>query len=263
MLPPSDPIPDHRATFDVCESPTQPLPSRASVIRDAAVDSLALISVMFLFGIVFGIVALMTGGSAEALRISHFGDSYPWVPGSSLVWDLALVCFGLRRLAVNRQKGRPSPRLFEGDAFRGALMGIALGAALASVSIVYSIVIRRVFDSHAVPIAVQDLRAARSNQRLLLAMLFRAALLAPACEEFFFRAVIFGSARTIRAPWLGAGVGSVLFAAAHVDPLYSLFYFSFGMTMCWLLVRSRTLTAPIVAHITNNILACLLALRLA
>jgi membrane protease YdiL (CAAX protease family) len=260
MLTPPDPVPEIHTMSDPPQS-VHLLPSRLNVVRDIVVDSLIWVIVMFGFGIAIGIIGIMAGVSINVLRSGHFGNADPWVSAAgSLIGDFALAGVGLRRLRLNREKGRQILNLFQGGVSRAIILGVILGAMLTLVSVAYSTFIRNVLGHHALPSFVRELRVAQGDKPLFVVILFRNALLAPVCEEFFFRAIIFGSSWTIGRPWLGAGAGSVLFAMAHVDAFYFVYHFCFGMTMCWLFMRSRTLTTPIATHMTINILACAMAL---
>jgi hypothetical protein len=91
-------------------------------------------------------------------------------------------------------------------------------------------------------------------------LVFTIAVLAPLCEEFFFRGAIFSSVRSTPKAWAGAIVSSVLFAVAHLNPTMITYYLIFGLTMCWLLSKTRTMAAPIAAHMTVNTVACIAVL---
>jgi len=54
----------------------------------------------------------------------------------------------------------------------------------------------------------------------------------------------------------GAAVSAVLFAIVHFSVILAPFYATFALVMCWLLVRTGTLAAPIAAHMTMNGMAC-------
>jgi len=93
---------------------------------------------------------------------------------------------------------------------------------------------------------------ARGNPVAVSALVFSIALLAPFCEEFFFRGAMFSSVRSTSSARSAAVVSSVLFAVAHLNFAMFTYYLVFGLTMCWLLSKTQTIAAPIAAHITVN-----------
>jgi membrane protease YdiL (CAAX protease family) len=82
-------------------------------------------------------------------------------------------------------------------------------------------------------------------------------VLAPICEELFFRGAIFGSGWAAGQTSAGAWISAVLFAIVHLSPILAPFYVFFALVMCWLLRKTRTLLAPMTAHFTMNAIACM------
>jgi membrane protease YdiL (CAAX protease family) len=76
-------------------------------------------------------------------------------------------------------------------------------------------------------------------------------------EELFFRGVIFGSAHAVGLSKMGVALSASLFALVHVSLLLAPFYATFAVVTCWLYARTKTLAAPIAAHMTLNGIACL------
>jgi len=72
------------------------------------------------------------------------------------------------------------------------------------------------------------------------------------CEEFFFRGFF---QNTIQHHWgkkLSLVLSATLFALIHGIPAYWHLYFILGIYMGWLLLISRNLWLPILAHLINN-----------
>ena len=225
-----------------------------SVIRDAAFDIAAVTGVLIAAGVVIGLFTIWQ-------KTGHRQSVSPLLIVETLaLTELSLLFFGFRRLKVNRKKG-VTVKLLEGKAWRGVLSGIAVGVALVAVSIIYGIVAQRVFHLSSLPNPIQILREVKGNPLLLLTLVSIISILAPTCEEFFFRANIFGSAQAINRTCLGAVVASVLFAFAHLNLVLSPYYILFSLTTCWLFTRCRTIMGPIAAHMTVNAVACLAVLR--
>ena len=80
-------------------------------------------------------------------------------------------------------------------------------------------------------------------------------------EEYGIRGLInrllgsYGSARI--SFWIGAIGSSAVFMFLHAaqDPYLNAFYFTFGMTACWMAWRTGGLEASIAMHVVNNVLA--------
>jgi membrane protease YdiL (CAAX protease family) len=81
------------------------------------------------------------------------------------------------------------------------------------------------------------------------------AIVAPACEEIFFRGYVFTALRQTRGLWPGIGASSVLFALAHLNVQAFLPILLIGIIfaiVCW---RTGSLVPTMVAHAMNNAVA--------
>jgi len=104
-------------------------------------------------------------------------------------------------------------------------------------------------------------------------------------EEFAFRGVLLGSALRLWGPWRASLITSALFGLWHIAPtLHTMsdistvrgiatsaggrvllvlgsvaVTFVAGLIFCWLRLRSRSLIAPIMAHVATNGLALTVA----
>ena len=86
-------------------------------------------------------------------------------------------------------------------------------------------------------------------------------VMAPICEEVFFRGAVL---RGIRSSWgtaAGLLLSSALFAAWHQLPPRMIVTFFMGLWLGWLAVASGGLAAPVIAHAFNN--AVIIALLVA
>ncbi len=88
----------------------------------------------------------------------------------------------------------------------------------------------------------------------------------PIAEELFFRSVLYGYYRDRRGPWFAAALSASLFALFHLpawwvggDPLLPvaklLTMLAYGLAFAGLYQFSRSIYAPIVAHILNNLVS--------
>jgi CAAX protease family protein len=132
---------------------------------------------------------------------------------------------------------------------------------------------------------LHDSRAQISDGRLLYEIGVSIVLLTAIPEEFAFRGVLLGSAPRLWGPWRASLVTSALFGLWHIAPtLHTMsdnrefagaaahtggqvllvlgsvaVTFVAGLVFCWLRLRSRSLIAPVMAHVATNGLALTVA----
>ena len=80
------------------------------------------------------------------------------------------------------------------------------------------------------------------------------AVLAPICEEIFFRGVMFGSLRRWKGVWVAATITAIVFSAAHLEFAPVIFADRLIAGFVWSLVYARTgrLLPGMMAHAANN-----------
>ena len=132
---------------------------------------------------------------------------------------------------------------------------------------------------------LHDSRAQISGGRLLYELAVPILLLTAIPEEFAFRGVLLGSGLRLWGPWRASLITSALFGLWHVAPtLHTMadnaavagaaaslagqvlvvigsvaVTFLAGLAFCWLRLRSRSLIAPVMAHVATNGLALTVA----
>jgi uncharacterized protein len=132
---------------------------------------------------------------------------------------------------------------------------------------------------------LHDSRAQISAGRLLYELGVSIVLLTAIPEEFAFRGVLLGSALKLWGPWRASLITSALFGLWHIEPtLHTMsdnravagaaasiggqvlvvlgavtVTFIAGLVFCWLRLRSRSLIAPVMAHVATNGLALAVA----
>src|SRR5215471_4322278 len=132
---------------------------------------------------------------------------------------------------------------------------------------------------------LHDSRAQIGGGRLLYELGVSIVLLTAIPEEFAFRGVLLGSALRLWGPWRASLVTSALFGLWHIAPtLHTMsdnsavrivsasvvgqslvvlgsivVTFVAGLVFCWLRLRSRSLIAPVMAHVATNGLALAVA----
>jgi membrane protease YdiL (CAAX protease family) len=128
---------------------------------------------------------------------------------------------------------------------------------------------------------LHDSRADISGGQLLYKLGVSIVLLTAIPEEFAFRGVLLGSAIRLWGPWRASLISSALFGLWHIAPtLHTMsdnhagralsstaggqvlavagavaVTFAAGLAFCWLRLRSRSLVAPVMAHIATDGLA--------
>jgi membrane protease YdiL (CAAX protease family) len=132
---------------------------------------------------------------------------------------------------------------------------------------------------------LHDSRAQIGGGRLLYELGVSIMLLTAIPEEFAFRGVLLGSGLRLWGPWRASLITSALFGLWHIAPtLHTMsdnnevrgvsasvagqvlvvlgaivVTFAAGLVFCWLRLRSRSLIAPVMAHIATNGLALTVA----
>jgi len=125
---------------------------------------------------------------------------------------------------------------------------------------------------------LHDSRAEIDGSRLLYELAVSIVLLTAIPEEFAFRGVLLGSALRLWGPWRASLITSALFGLWHIEPtLHTMsdnrlvagastsvggqvlvvfgsvaVTFIAGLVFCWLRLRSRSLIAPVMAHVATN-----------
>jgi len=125
---------------------------------------------------------------------------------------------------------------------------------------------------------LHDSRAKIDGSRLLYELAVSIVLLTAIPEEFAFRGVLLGSALRLWGPWRASLITSALFGLWHIEPtLHTMsdnrlvagastsvggqvlvvlgavaVTFVAGLVFCWLRLRSRSLIAPVMAHVATN-----------
>jgi uncharacterized protein len=143
--------------------------------------------------------------------------------------------------------------------------GAAFGLVLAALLVAAALPLTRVF--------LHDARGEIDAPELAYELGVNVALLTAVSEEFAFRGVLLGSAVRMWGTWRGTLVTSVLFGLWHVEPTLDTMgdnpavrggnavlvvlgavavTFVAGLAFAWLRLRSRSLIAPLIAHVATN-----------
>lgn len=182
---------------------------------------------------------------------------------SATVTDIATaveeVGFVVVAIVVACWAGRPRPEQFGLRRPYGALVRVvALVAAGYVALLAFESVWSTIVHSHASErYLVKDV-GAHSGTAGVLASCLVLCVIAPFCEEFLFRGLVFGSLRNWRGPVLAALITGVLFGAIHAGsaPAVDLVPLGvFGVMLCAIRQYTGSLYPGIALHSLNNVVA--------
>ncbi len=204
--------------------------------------------------IVVGVVAQAAGSS-----LAHPTPAVSLV--ENLVFDLAFVAAAVY---FGASTGRLSASAF---GFRPVALGPAVRAFIAGALGYYILtaVYATIFKLHGSDKLPSELGVHRSTAALIGAAVF-VCVVAPICEETFFRGFVFGALRRWRMRVAGREVGTVLaaiitgilFGLAHTgsaNPQYLIPLGFLGFVLCLVRWRTRSLYPCMALHSFNNSLA--------
>ena len=222
---------------EVLAPPSAPVLGRIWPVRDLVVGVGALAAITLL--LIAALVLLRVRGAAVGM-------------GASVLLELALggivLLLAARRGVSLRELGfvRPTPGRLAVPAGLGAY-GILVGYVL-----LLRLAERAGFDvsmftrGNPVPLSGDE------GVALVAVMAVTVVLLAPVCEELFFRALLYRGLRGFWSMPLALAVSGSAFGAFHLNLSVVLPYSLIGMLFAWLMEESRSLWPPIVVHALVN-----------
>jgi membrane protease YdiL (CAAX protease family) len=101
---------------------------------------------------------------------------------------------------------------------------------------------------------VEDL-GANQDTVLLVVGAFVVIVVAPICEELFFRGFLFRILRTRMSFWLAAVADGVIFGLVHGSFIILPVLAVLGVALCWVYERTGSLVPAIAIHVLNNTIA--------
>jgi len=90
------------------------------------------------------------------------------------------------------------------------------------------------------------------------ATLLASVLVAPLCEEIFFRGFVFAGLLRSMPVWLAVVMSALIFAVAHADPGSFLVLFFIGLGLAFLRWYTKSLWPGILLHVLNNAIGAIL-----
>jgi membrane protease YdiL (CAAX protease family) len=184
--------------------------------------------------------------------------------GVFLIAPLWFAVFKPRRLA--RQQALPDPGWRAGLRALG-LRSVRLGQAISAIALgvltifVASFAYSAVAQALNVPVQTnvdELLRRAATEPWTTLATLLVAVIVAPFCEEIFFRGYFFQGLRLRLSIWLSVILSAVIFGLTHGDLGSLTLLIVIGLALAIIRWRTRSLWPGIALHMFNNFLGAVL-----
>lgn len=208
----------------------------------------------------------LSGGTTTSQPISHAED----LAGAFIAFFFTGVTEGLfliapyqyarRALAEVQTNIRAIARALGLRRFRlgqALLMVLGLLILVIVINLVYSYILS------ILPWQIQTndqvlLQEAADQPLTVYGLLLGSIVLAPFCEEIFFRGFVFtGILREHSAAW-AIVISAALFAIAHVDPGSFIPLFAIGLALGFLRWKTGSTWAGVLLHMSNNLLASIL-----
>ena len=203
------------------------------------------------FGALLGDVVVSVVAAAAGASLSH----PPKVVGliSTVIQDAAFV---VAPVLLAAQYARPRAAEFglRPTALKRAVLAVILGGVAFYVFAGAWISALKISDKE----KLLDQLGANENAVSLVAVCLLTCVIAPICEEFFFRGFFFTALRSRLGPWLAATITGVVFGAIHgasapIGYLVPLAFF--GFVLCVIYWKTQSLYPCIALHALNNAIA--------
>jgi membrane protease YdiL (CAAX protease family) len=216
--------------------------------------ALMVLVVGFAISQVVGVIVLLASGSS-ASHPSPLANNI-----NNFVFDGSFVLAALYFTYVTGWKGRVEFGYRRISWGRGGAALIAAAAAYYALTLVYS----AVFNLHATDKLPSGLGLHQTSWKIVVAVYV--CVMAPMCEEFFFRGFLFGILRRMQitlggreiGPWIAAAIVGVLFGLAHFDSAQPEFLIPLGFlgfVLCLVRWRTGSLYPCMALHSLNNSVA--------
>jgi membrane protease YdiL (CAAX protease family) len=187
--------------------------------------------------------------------------------GVFLIAPLWFVVIKPRRTAA--QQGLPPPTLLDGFralGFRAVRLWTVVGAAAGGLAVIYLAGILYSLLAELLHFPVQTnidvvLKSAEAAPYTAVAILIAAVLVAPVCEETFFRSYLFQGMRLRMNVWLAVGLSSIIFGIGHGDPGSLVLLFVIGLMLALLRWRTRSIWPGIALHTLNNAVSAIVVFQ--
>jgi uncharacterized protein len=226
-------------------------PSRA----EQGYASLGTILACFAVAVIVANLLTVPYGIAEAIR--HPGQPFVLTPGALV---LSVVALDLSLLGVVYFRiVRPGVLTWEQLGLTSARFGdrLRLGLAGGVIVVVVAAAIEQALNAVGVPQTQVEMFSSVKSATLgqFVGVLLAIAVIAPICEEIFFRGYVFTATSRSGGVPLAFASSSVLFAVSHLNLQALLPILVIGLGLGLLYWRTTSLVPSIIAHMLNNAVA--------
>lgn len=229
--------------------------------RETLIGALATLIPLFLLNLP-NLFVMMSGPTTKLTRAEDLRYAVFTLVASALIEGFFLIAplyyarkYGWRAGLTSLGFRSVSTGLFIG------LLILALGASLIA-GYIYDIIVQNVFHLQVETNLDQLQTQVNAMPLTVLVTLIAAAVIAPICEEIFFRGFLLQGLRSVMsAPW-AVVLSAFIFAAVHVQPGSFFLLFVLGLLLGALRVSTRSIWPCIALHIANNALGAILSLPL-
>jgi uncharacterized protein len=138
---------------------------------------------------------------------------------------------------------------------RGFAIGLGLGLPLFVGAVILAYLSQYILEPTNVDYlskSVSEISRGGVGVGLVLLFCFTLVILAPVCEEIFFRGYLYPALRNRMNKQPAMFLNGLLFAAAHFDIVGFLPRFLLGYGLCWMYDDNHTLVGPIAGHALYN-----------
>jgi membrane protease YdiL (CAAX protease family) len=168
-----------------------------------------------------------------------------------LCGQFGFLLFGVRRLRVSAKAGLLKPSPLAGPVGPALQAGLVAGFGMLVFGIAWGLAMHAIFgksvDTTGIWKTVQDLPTWGR-----ISIVLAGAVVAPLCEEIFFRGACFGTFTGAGHPRAGLWASAVLFALVHFHLSNTPAYIVFGLILATVYRRTNSILAPMLAHLINN-----------
>jgi len=244
----------------------EPLPEFDNPLADNSLkiiysQTLAICYVQFMFGVIYGIIAMPSLGLGPVLKEFALVSTLLTFSGNILLLLITTQIMLCKPLGLNAKE--VLPKLFP-SRWRSALVWSVGGFCLTR-SIVFSLILAAMlFFNHnsasSNPFDHQIIAATIDAKPVDIALLwFSGAILGPLYEEIVFRGIFYAALRKHLGASRAVILSAAIFGACHLDPNLFLSHFVVGIGLATIYERTRSLFPCFLTHMLWNTSVMLMA----
>lgn len=168
-----------------------------------------------------------------------------------LCGQFGFLLFGLRRMRVSAKAGILDPLPLRGPVGPAVAAGVVAGFSLFFIGIAYGLVVHAIFGSKADTTGIWVILKELPTWGRI-AIVISGSVVAPICEELFFRGGCYASFVGAGRPRVGMWTSAIFFSLVHFHLANTVAYVVFGLILAAAYRRTNSILAPMIAHMINN-----------